>query len=447
MKLHWFSPLSPAATDIAHYTARLLPALARRAEVVLWTEQKKWNKALSRLAEVRCYKVEQMPFAELNREGGMCIYHIGNNPVFHSSIWHLSQLHSGIVVLHDVRLHRFFDGVYREQRQDLNSYLAEMQFFYDEAGRRDAAECFSTNACNIEYMVTQYPLTGLAVRDALGVLVHTKEAFLELSKGNRRPVSYAPLPFASTPSAQRKSARKIAHPITTQNETPYRLIVFGYIGHNRRLEAIFKALAQLPEKDRFLLDIYGEMLESERTLAAIQQLNLEDYVTVHGFVSDKELDDALQRADLAINLRYPTMGEASGSQLRLWDHALPSLVTKTGWYASLPEDAVAFVRTEHETEDISAHLRALLLDPARFKAMGERGQQVLEEEHTPENYADAIIDLAGRAEKFRAQAMSNRLAERAGALISLWQDWPPPYEAFRKAATEIQALLNPAHNS
>ena len=80
----------------------------------------------------------------------------------------------------------------------------------------------------------------------------------------------------------------------------------------------------------------------------IATLELKDTVKVHGYAPAADLDGALSTAGLAINLRYPTMGEASASQLRIWEHALPSLVTRVGWYASLPEDAVAHVRPENE---------------------------------------------------------------------------------------------------
>ena len=65
------------------------------------------------------------------------------------------------------------------------------------------------------------------------------------------------------------------------------------------------------------------------------------------------------------------MGEASVSQLQIWDHALPSLVTKVGWYACLPAETVAFVRPDHEIIDIHAHLRAFLSEPWRYAQMGE----------------------------------------------------------------------------
>ena len=62
---------------------------------------------------------------------------------------------------------------------------------------------------------------------------------------------------------------------------------------------------------------------------------MERLVKIHGYVRD--LDERLAEADLAVNLRYPSMGEASAAQLRIWDHALPSLVTERGGIASFRE--------------------------------------------------------------------------------------------------------------
>src|SRR5882672_433535 len=182
MKLNWFSPLPPAKTDIAHYTARVLPALARLAEITLWTDQRNWDKALEQHAEVRTYRIQRMPWAELNRADAS-FYQIGNNPLYHGAIWQVSRLHAGIVVLHDFSLHHFFDGLYRVQWRDLTSYLAVMETYYGETGRLDAAESYDNDARNIGYMAERYPLTQLAVENALGVVVHTKESFTALSQG------------------------------------------------------------------------------------------------------------------------------------------------------------------------------------------------------------------------------------------------------------------------
>src|SRR3712207_5618000 len=107
MKINWFSPLPPAKTDIAHCTARVLPALAERARVTLWTDEASWDPGLERYAAVRRYRPDAPPWTELNRADAN-VYHIGNNYLFHGSIWQVSRRLPGIVVMHDVRLHDFF---------------------------------------------------------------------------------------------------------------------------------------------------------------------------------------------------------------------------------------------------------------------------------------------------------------------------------------------------
>lgn len=440
MKINWFSPLPPARTDIAHYTARVLPALNSLAEVTLWTDQREWDPALGKQTEVRAFRLGRIPWADLNR-ADVNFYQIGNNPSFHGSIWQISRLHAGVVVLHDFRLHHFFDGLFRVKWRDLNSYLRVMENYYGAAGRRDAADCFRGEARNISYMAETYPLTQLAVENALGIVVHTQESYDALAPDTQSPLVLAPLPFATrTESApeQTSSAR--------QSGPPYRLIVFGYIGRNRRLQSLLKALAELPERAQFHLDVYGDILDDQDQLQSqIRALNLKQQVSLHGFAAEAKLDDALGRAHLAINLRYPTMGEASGSQLRIWAHALPALVSRVGWYATLPADTVAFVRTgEDEVSDIQLHLRTFLADPAAFAAMGKRGRQELSEKHAPARYARTIVELAQLSQDSGARLASMRLAERAGALLGEWLGPDAIGTASEHVAREIFKLAGPA---
>jgi glycosyltransferase involved in cell wall biosynthesis len=207
------------------------------------------------------------------------------------------------------------------------------------------------------------------------------------------------------------------------------------------LDALLQCLAQFSEREKFHLHVYGELLESKSVQAQIRQLLLKQLVTLHGFMPEKELDRALDGAHLAINLRFPTMGEASASQLRIWAHALPSLVTQVGWYAQLPPNAVAHVRPAHEIEDIEKHLRDFLSDPARFAKMGESGRRILEQDHSPDVYAQGIVELAIKAQEFRTRAASYKLAERAGALMSdCGLDIANTDRMQTKIATEILAL-------
>ena len=430
MKINWFSPLPPARTDVAHYTTRVLPALSAMAEVTLWTDQHEWDQALRKQVEVRTFSLGRMPWVELNRADAN-VYQIGNNPLFHSSIWQISRLHAGVMTLHDFRLHHFFDDIFRVQWRDLHSYLAMMENYYGDEGRRDAAESFNNDARNIGYMAERYPLTELAVKNQLGVIVHTQEAYDALASEAQCPIVLAPLPFAA---GRTNTATEL-----NRTGPPYRLIVFGYIGRSRRLPSLLKALAELPERAQFRLDIYGDILDDEEQLRSqIRALSLKEQVTIHGFASEAKLDEALSSAHLAFNLRYPTMGEASGSQLRIWKHGLPALVSRVGWYASLPADAVLFVRPdENEVADIQSHLRALLADPASFVAMGARGRKELAEKHAPESYADSLVEMCRVGQSFQARIALNRLAERSGTLLGEWLAPKSIGEAAANVAKEI----------
>jgi glycosyltransferase involved in cell wall biosynthesis len=183
-----------------------------------------------------------------------------------------------------------------------------------------------------------------------------------------------------------------------------------------------KALAELPEKDRFRLDIFGSILDGpEQLQMQIRALKLSSLVKLHGFVAEERLEAALAASHLAINLRFPTVGEASGSQLRIWSHALPSLVTPEGWYASLPPDAVAFVPPGiNELVSIQQHLRRLLHAPEEFAEMGLRGYERLKADHAPQAYASKIIELAVLAKQYRLQRAAELLAKRAGAPLFEW---------------------------
>ena len=420
MQLNWFSPLPPARSGVADYTMRLLPALTAHADVVLWTDQESWEPRLEQYAPVRPYQLKDMPWIEINR-AAMSVFHIGNNHRFHGHIWQVSRYHPGLVILHDIALQQFFAGLYREQWRDRAGYLALMERYYGTAGRQDA-EDFWVGRLTIDYIAQQYRLTRYAVEHALGALVHTPRSLEELKHDTPCPLVYAPLPYPTVPRSDHQSHNTLK---PRGDKPPYRLIIFGHISDNRRLGSVLQALAGFPDREAFHVDVYGELWDPQGISQQVQTLDLEALVTLHDFVPSAELEAALTAAHLAVNLRFPTMGEASVSQLQIWDHALPSLVTRVGWYADLPEEAVAFVRPDHEIADIRAHLSAFLADPSHYAKIGEQGRRLLESRHTPEGYTQAILALVGQAQRFRPNAIAHDLARRVGTEMRLWANHSP----------------------
>ena len=436
MKLNWFTPLPPARTDITRYTTVLLPALGAHAEVSLWTDQVQWDKQLKAHARVVHFAAEKISWPELHG-ADLNIYNIGNNHTFHSGIWQISQQAPGIVILHDLCLQHLFGGHYLQARKDRSTYIWQMARYYGEAGRR-TAQSFAAGACSTESLAIRYPLTGLALEGALGVVVHTRMAFETVTRMSHRPVLYAPLPYQASSLQTRgqwdESRRQSARP-------PYKIVVIGYLGPNRRLDSILRAISELPDRGQFRLCIYGPVWDPDNIRRLIRTYGLHSLVEVHGYVED--LDREIADAALALNLRNPTMGEASGSQLRLWDHAIPTMVTQTGWYESLPPDAIIFVRPEAEVEDIRAGLQSFLRDPAGMSRLGEKGRQVLDTEHSPEQYAASLAAFAPLARRAYSRTAALSLADRAGADL---KRWAPPHTsgAWLDHFAEVIASLVPS---
>jgi glycosyltransferase involved in cell wall biosynthesis len=433
MRLNWFSPLPPAKTGIADYSFGILPELSSRAEVTLWTDRAGWDPQLEKYATVRHYQPDRIDWVELNR-AELSFYNIGNNHLHHASIWQVSRKSPGIVILHDVRLHDFFESLYRGHWRDQAGYLAQIEKHYGEEGLRIATEFVSARHGDFDLMAQRFPMTGAVLENALGAVVHTKDAFDELNGSNRCrcPLFYAPLPSAPIISSGRNDGRAAS---------THRLIIFGHIGRNRRLDAVLEALAQLPQRDLFQLDIYGEIDDPKTLRRRIQTLNLKDAVKLHGYAPAAELDHALSTAHLAINLRYPTMGEASASQLRIWEHALPSLVTRVGWYASLSPDAVAHVRPDNEVADIRSHLETFLKDPERFARMGHHGRRLVETKHHPKAYAGTIISLVANARQFKLRHAAFDLAQRSGEIMGSWsKEMTADNDSQRRVAGKIHSL-------
>jgi glycosyltransferase involved in cell wall biosynthesis len=341
-------------TDVAHFTARIVPELAKRVQLTLWAEKKQYDRRLEKYADVRVFsKAARIEFgtADLN------VFNLGNDRAFHEKILRACLVQPGLIILHDL----FLPSLARRN--------------YQKVAAVDASDPFS--------------FTRFVLSQALGVMVHTRGGFEALRGNGRLTVGFHPLPYSAGNEPPARSA---------QIGSPKRLIIFGFLDSNRRLESVLRALQAYPRKDNFRLDIFGTINKPRTFRRLVKALRLASTVIFHGFVSENELEKALLEADLAINLRYPTMGEASGSQLRIWDHALPSLVTPIGWYSELPSDTVGYVDPKNEIADLHFHFDKLQDDPEHYRKIGRCGREVLLLEHQPAAYARAIYQLAEKAD-------------------------------------------------
>ncbi len=400
-RLNLFTPVPPQRSEIANHSLVVAEALSEVAEVTLWTAQREPPQVRLDVPVVR-FDPAAMDWPRLNQAHAN-VYNIGNHAAYHGAIYDIARQAPGIVVLHDLNLQHLFAGYSQTGEAGRAFYLDSMLRTHGPAALADAERLLAGEA-TLDAVAARWPMTAAPLDSALAVVLHNAAERDVLASQTRMPVQAVPLAFRLEPE-----------PRCASGGNTLRLIMFGFLGSNRRVGQVLDVIAALPDQD-VRLDIYGLVAEPGPVERQIAGLGLAGRVTCHGYVPEAALRAALLRADLAINLRYPSMGEASASQLRIWSAGLPSVVTRVGWYATLPADAVFFVEPEREAETLAAHLAALRQDPARFHAAGRRGRALVAERHRPEQYIRALLDIVAQIPALHARRAAFALSRRAAQL-------------------------------
>ncbi len=407
-RVHWVSPLPPAETDIAHYTARILPELAAETDLTLWTDAPTWDRTLHDMARVRWLdpdRITPRDFAlagcETPGPGPEVVFvNIGNAWPFHAGFLRMLQRIPAIVVLHDMAIQEMCLDAIERDLFPLDLYETQMEHLHGSEGLAIARAAMADIQARPP-LVEQFPGFELALPRAVSVLTHTPVARDAVAATSTVPVYLLDLPFRPSVTPPETYRSRIGG---------LRLVQFGYTGPNRRLQNVFEVLAPLKNKIDFRFDIYGKLWDPPYIQRRISELGLSHHVRHHGFVPEAELDAALQTAHLAFNLRNPTMGEASGSQMRIWNAGVPSVVTNLGWYAGLPNDTVFKIDPTDEIPALQDLLRRLAADPALGSGIAAAGRARLQGTHAPNRYARAVRELAQRFTADAAAALQRQAA-------------------------------------
>ena len=404
-RVHWVSPIPTAETDIAHYTNRSLPEPADTCELALWTDAPSWDRCLERICPVRQLDPDRVTPADFARVGGgqgadAIFVQIGNSWVFHAGLLRLVRRIPSIVVLHDLAIQEMCVDAIHNQLLDEDLYLDEMGRWYGAEGVRRAQEVLHGKARALD-LARDMPGFQITLERAVSVLAHTPAAFEAVQGTGALPAYLLDLPFKPSSTAP---------PATRAAEGPLRFVQFGYIGPNRRLEQVLEALAPLAPEIDFRFDIMGNVWDPRYVRDRLETLGLSDRVEIHGFVPEPELDARLAQAHLVFNLRYPTMGEASGSQLRIWNASAAAVVTDLGWYGSLPDETVFKIPLEDEAAALQDLVRRIAADRSLGADIATAGRAQLEARHTPAIYAEAIAEVARAFPKDAQSALLTRSA-------------------------------------
>jgi glycosyltransferase involved in cell wall biosynthesis len=358
MKIAVFTPLNPARTGIADYSEDMLPELGKYAEIDLYIDGSyaPSNRRIKEQFAIRVFRAADFQVQDYDA----IVYHMGNNYGAHKYIFEAMKAFPGIVVLHDYVLQGFYAEMLMADR-DQARYLDLLQRIYPNDGARLAQRMIDRLPHPIweSELAMQFPLNEEVIGMAKGLIVHSEFLKTAVERNHSLPVAMIPHHGHDLlPVDRRKVRMELGF-----HDDDLVILSTGYVTKNKRYEAIIPALNELAVPGLKYVIIgqdeanYLKVLTQDKTLAILRK----------GFLTLAELEKYIASADICLNLRYPTMGENSGSLLRMMSGAKPVLVSDNGSYRELAAEAVIKISCDVDEKEMIKRFVLALAEDSDFR--------------------------------------------------------------------------------
>lgn len=415
-RLALLSPLPPARSGIADYSAELLPELARHYDIDVVVDQLEvedaWVKANCPVRDVEWFEQNASSYDRI-------LYHFGNS-TFHRHMFDLLRRYPGTVVLHDF----YMSGIV--SHMDIVERRAGFwaQALYVSHGYAAVRERFT--AVDPTEIIWKYPTNAAVLEHATGVISHSNysEKLSRQFYGSCLSKNWTVIPLLrrAPPLGSRRSAREELG----FGETEFILCSFGMIGRtklNHRLVEAWVAsdLADDPScRLVFVGDSSGEY--GEELQRAIDASTAAERIHITGFASPEFYRQHLSAADAAVQLRTHSRGETSAAVLDCLASALPTIVNANGSMAELPRESVLMLPDEFSDAQLVEALETLRRDKVLRQAVGERARAYVKQHLSPRSIADQYHAAIEHYAANTTQALRGRTIRAVAALEPAHQD-------------------------
>jgi glycosyltransferase involved in cell wall biosynthesis/SAM-dependent methyltransferase len=352
MRAAFFSPLPPARSGIADYSEALIEQLRP-------------------LVDLEVFARAEDAFDPARFD--IALYQVGNNQ-YHDFVYETALRHAGVVVLHESNLHHLIADL-TIRRDDWDGYVGECEYNGGAAARAHAERA---RKLEVGPDYEGLPMTRRLLEGARGVVVHSRYMEREVrAAGFTGPVAVIPH-GAWLPDADRNAWRQ---KLGLDEITPL-IGIFGYLKPYKRIaESLraFRRLARLAPQARMIL--VGEPHAEFPLAATIRSMGLSANVRVLGFAPMEEFVGYLGACDIVLNLRYPTVGESSGTLLRSLGLGKAVMVSDVGSFQEFPEDVCLKVPVGAGEEDlIFEYMNLLVSRPEVAQALGANARDYVARE-------------------------------------------------------------------
>ncbi|MBF6613965.1 MAG: glycosyltransferase family 4 protein [Chloroflexi bacterium] len=391
MKIAFFTPLNPVQSGISDYSEELLLALAgarvgsRRVDIDLFIDRgyRPSNGEITGRFEV-------LPGKDYKRVAGRydaAVYQMGNSPA-HAYMYNELMCYPGVppvhnvVVMHEFVLHhlRVWIALNGGRRKE---YMEIMERQHGSEGKEAARRVMLGQ---FPEALFNYPLSDEVINKATGVIVHSRY-MAGLVRSVRADVPLAMVPMGVPlplyiPKAEARARLGLDPGLFLATSV-------GHLNPYKRVSATLRAFkALLMEAPNSLYLLVGSRSPNYDPTQQIEMLGLSNHVRYTGYVSPHDFALYLAASDVCVNLRYPTAGETSASLLRIMGAGVPVLVSRTGSFKELPDDAAGKIDvSDIEEELLLEYLLLLARRPDVRAAMSGAARRYVAEHHTLEEEA------------------------------------------------------------
>jgi glycosyltransferase involved in cell wall biosynthesis len=367
-QIAWLSPLPPQRSGIANYSYWLIRALKTRFDIHLYYDAEPPSAELKKEFEV--YPLASFParyesYAEV-------IYHLGNHTGFHRRIYQSAWDFPGTVVLHDYNLAAFMhDAFYC--RNDERIYQEALLEGYGEEGRLEFA---ALKEGLIPY-IARFPMTHAVVGRSRKTIVHhrwVKQQFAENARVEVIP-HFARVNHWPTPEEIRSFKKKFH-----LRDDHFVLACLGFVNRNKLPELQIGVVKRLLAAGYPVQLIFaGEPAPDLKTLEAETRAGVySENIIFTGYLDEPDYFSAVFASDILINLRNPSMGEASGTLMHALAASRPTIISDANQYKEFPDKVCwKLAHDENQAEVLYAYLVALLSDKNLRAAISRNSAEYL----------------------------------------------------------------------
>ncbi len=350
MRVAFFSPLPPAKSGIADYSATLLEELRKLAEVDV--------------------------YSDAGATGGhdVALYQIGNNG-YHQFCYEEALRNPGVVVLHEANLHHLIAEL-TIKRGDWDGYLREVEFDAGDAALKYAREYVVTRKRGPDY--EGVPMLRRLLGGSRGVIVHSG-CVEDAARAAGYTGAVARIPHGAWIPPTSGAAMRERLGLTAQ--TPL-IGIFGFLKPYKRIAESLRAMSRLVKHhSQVRMILAGEVHPEVPLDSLIASCGLGAQVRALGFLPMEDFVSAIAACDIVLNLRHPTVGENSGTLMRALGLGKAVVVSDNGSFRELPDDVCLKAPVDAAEEDVLFEYVDLLVSrPELARALGERARTWVERE-------------------------------------------------------------------